>query len=41
MVLHNKGGNRMTPILNMHDINVTEFLKVLDTCGMRENVRRK
>jgi hypothetical protein len=22
----------MTPILNMHDINVSEFLAVLDTC---------
>lgn len=22
----------MTPILNMHDINVSEFLTVLDTC---------
>ncbi len=22
----------MTPILNMHDVNVSEFLAVLDTC---------
>ena len=41
----------MTPILNMHDINVTEFLKVLDSCegnvylvtrdGDRLNLRSK
>ncbi len=41
----------MTPILNMHDINVSEFLAVLDTCegnvylvtrdGDRLNLRSK
>ena len=27
-----KGGNYMKPIMNLHDIDVTEFLAVLDTC---------
>ena len=27
-----EGGNIMTPILNLHNIDVTEFLAVLDTC---------
>ena len=41
----------MTPIINMHDINVSEFLAVLDTCegnvylvtrdGDRLNLRSK
>ena len=41
----------MTPILNMHDVNVSEFLAVLDTCegnvylvtrdGDRLNLRSK
>ncbi len=27
-----EGGRRMTPILSLHNIDVTEFLSVLDTC---------
>ena len=26
------GGNGMTPIMDLHNVNVTEFLDVLDTC---------
>ena len=26
------GGNFMTPILSLHNVDVTEFLAVLDTC---------
>ena len=27
-----KGGNYMTPIMNLHNIDVAQFLAVLDTC---------